>query len=219
MVVGGASPPGIRWVLAGAFLIAATSWGMTLRLEPFVALLAVACLAAMVSFMREPRITPLAVAMPAAVLATTAHPAGLVAASPVLASAPAVARWLSADGRSRVLALAALLGAAFALTLVVYTLDADLQSRLADGRLLREGEYFYEPWQEYIRYLDFDRRGRRDRNAPLQPRTAVAIGRSVAHRSATVAGETRSRSPRAALRSGFCCSRSFPASGRGISAR
>ena len=70
-----------------------------------------------------------------------------------------MARWISAHRRSRVVALGALLSAGLALALVVYTLDADLQSRLADGRLLREGEYFYQPWEEDVRYTEFDREG------------------------------------------------------------
>lgn len=152
-------PSGVRWVLAGAFLVAMTSWGMTIRPEPFVALLAVACLAAMASFMNEPRLSPLAIAIPAAVLAATAHPAGIVAASPMLAVTPNVTRWLFAGGRTPSLALGALLSAGLALTLVVFTLDADLQSRIGDSRLLSEGEYFHEPWREYIRYVNFDRNG------------------------------------------------------------
>jgi hypothetical protein len=159
LVLDGREAPTTSWVLAGSFLLAALSWGMTLRLEPYVALLAVVCLTTMVSFSREPRLAPLAVAIPAAVLAATAHPAGILAASPLLATLPDLARWLAADWRRRALELASLLGAALALALVLFTLDADLQSRIADGRLLREGAYFHEPWREYVRYVDFDANG------------------------------------------------------------
>jgi hypothetical protein len=159
MVKGVSNRASFRWVLAAAFLVGAVSWGMTVRLEPFVALLAVTCLAAMGSFVLEPRLTPFMVALPAAALAATAHPAGLVAAAPLIAATPETIRWLQEARRSRALGLSALLIAALALTLVTFTLGADLHTRLADGRLLRTGDYFYEPWQEYIRYLHFDLNG------------------------------------------------------------
>ena len=73
---------GVRWTLAGAFLVGATAWGMTLRLEPFVSVLVLASLAATISFMLAPRALPLAVATLAIVLATTTHTTGLVAVAP-----------------------------------------------------------------------------------------------------------------------------------------
>jgi cell wall arabinan synthesis protein len=147
----------IRWSLAGVFLLGATAWGMTLRLEPVVSLLTLCGLAAVLSFIRAPRLAPLTIAFPAAVLAATAHPAGTVSAAPVLVSLPYVGRWLRAHGARIIPLLAALLSATLALALVLFTLDADLRTRLDDARIVRAGDLHSEPWwHEYMRYTNFD---------------------------------------------------------------
>ena len=152
--------PSLRWTLAGAFLVGAVAWGMTLRPEPFVSLLAVAALAAMASFARAPRLAPLAIVVPLVVLAATTHPTGIVVAAPLLAGAPEIFRALRLHARWLLVALGALLVAGLALTLVLLSLDADLGTRLADARLLRQGDRHREPfWHEHIRYLDLDRNG------------------------------------------------------------
>ena len=159
-VVPGGTIRWVRWTLAGAFLVNVTAWSMTLRTEPFVSLLTLVGFAAMVSFVRVPRLAPLAVAVPAVVFAATAHPAGLVAASPMLAATPEMIRWLRSGVRRLPLAFGALALAGLTLALVVFTLDADLQTRIGDARLLREGEFHNEPWwREYIRYTQFDEFG------------------------------------------------------------
>jgi len=159
-VVGGRPAPVVRWTLAGAFLVGATAWGMTLRLEPFVSLLVLASLAAMISFALVPRLAQLAIAVPAVVLATTAHPIGLVAAAPLLAAAPETVAWLRRGERRVLLALGTLLLAGLALALVLFTLDADLATRLSDARVAREGDYHAEPWwREHVRYTTFDVEG------------------------------------------------------------
>ena len=150
----------IRWTLAGAFLVGATAWGMTLRQEPFVVPLAATSLAAAVSFSRAPRPAPLAIGAISAVLAATAHPAGIVAAAPLLALVPELLRWLRRGDRRVLLALGTLALAASAVTLVVFTLDADLGTRLGDARVVGEGEFHGEPWwKEYLRYERFDGSG------------------------------------------------------------
>jgi len=147
----------VRWTLAGAFLVGATAWGMTLRLEPFVSVLVLASLAAMISFALAPRLAPLAVAVSATVFATTAHPTGLVAGAPLLAAAPEIVGWLRRGERRILFAFGALLLAGLALALVLFTIDADLATRLSDARLAREGDVHAEPWwREYIRYTTFD---------------------------------------------------------------
>ena len=150
----------VRWTLAGAFLVGATAWGMTIRLEPFVSVLVLASLAAMISFALAPRLAPLAIAVPAAVLAMTAHPAGVVAAAPLLAGTPKVVGWIRRDGPTLLWALGALLLTGLALALVLFTLDADLATRLSEVRLAREGNYDPEPlWRGYVRYTMFDEWG------------------------------------------------------------
>ncbi len=159
-VVSGEASQLARWTLAGAFLVSATAWGMTLRTEPFASLLALASLTAMVSFVRAPRIAPLLVAAPAAVLAVNAHPAGVVAIAPVLAASPEVFRWLRSAARAVILPIAALLFASLAVFLLVFALDADLSTRLGDAGVVRTGDLHDEPWwREYIRYTTFDQNG------------------------------------------------------------
>jgi arabinosyltransferase B/arabinosyltransferase C len=140
------------WILAGVFLIEAAAWGMTLRPEPFVALLAGISLAAMFSFSAEPRVGPLVTASVAVVLAINAHPAGGTVAAPVLACAPAIFRWLRRDRRV-VVASACLVGAAAALAVLLFALGSDVSNRLADAELVRSGSLHAEPWwREYVRY-------------------------------------------------------------------
>ena len=98
-VVPGRAAPVVRWTLAGAFLVGATAWGMTIRLEPFMSLLTVTSLAAMISFARAPRLAPLGITVSAAALAATAHPTGIIASAPLLAGAPEVVRWLRGGER------------------------------------------------------------------------------------------------------------------------
>jgi hypothetical protein len=147
----------VRWSLAGVFLLGATAWGMSLRLEPVVSLLTLCGLASVLSFIRAPRFAPLTIALPAAVLAATAHPAGTVGAAPVLVSLPYIGRWLRAQGVRVSPLLAALLSATLALAFVLVTLDADLRTRLDDARVVRAGDLHSEPWwREYMRYTNFD---------------------------------------------------------------
>jgi hypothetical protein len=159
-VVPGEPTPLVSWSLAGVFLLGATAWGMSLRLEPVVSLLTLCGLAAVLSFIRAPRFAPLTIALPAAVLAATAHPAGTVGAAPILVSLPYVGRWLRAQGARVIPLLAALLSATLALALVLVSLDADLRTRLDDARVVRAGDLHSEPWwHEYMRYTNFDGSG------------------------------------------------------------
>ncbi len=159
-VVPGPPTSVVRWTLAGAFLVGATAWGMTLRLEPFVGLLAVTAIAAMIRFSRTPGLMPLTIAGSAVVLAVTAHPTGILVAAPLLVSVPRVVTWLRAGGHSAALSLGALLLVGLAFALILFTLDADLATRLATARDLRDVETHSFPWwREYVRYTTFDALG------------------------------------------------------------
>jgi len=148
---------GARWILAGAFLVGATAWSMTLRPEPLVAMLTLACLMSMVSFRLEPRMSRLASAVIATVLALTAHPTGIVAMAPLIAGAPDAVRALR-KGRDRLFGgVAVLLLAGLALGLVLFTFDADLAHRLGDARVVTDGEVQGQSfWHEYLRYTKFE---------------------------------------------------------------
>ena len=156
-VVPAPQTPVVRWTLAGAFLVGATAWDMTLRQEQLVSLLAVTTLAAMIRFSQEPRVTPLMIAVPGVVLALTAHPTGIVVVAPLLASARHIVTWLRHGGRWVAMSFGALLLAGLALALILFTLDADLTTRLGNARIVREvGTHSFPWWREYIRYTTFN---------------------------------------------------------------
>jgi hypothetical protein len=143
-----------RWALAGAFLVGSTAWGMTLRPEPFVSLLALVALASMLSFSRAPRAAPLAATLFAIVFALAAHPVGVVAVAPLIAASPAVLAWLR---RTRPVAtVAALLVVALASGLLLFVLGADLPARLTGSDALAASTAFEAPWwREDRRYSSF----------------------------------------------------------------
>jgi hypothetical protein len=158
--VGGVPSRVVKWTLAGAFLVGAAAWGMTVRPEPFISLIAVAALCAVLSFARSPRAAPLAIAAPLVILAITAHPAGITAGAPLLAAGPALVRWLRAyRWRAAASVVAILLGTA-ALGLVLFVLDADFGIRVASANSYAEVAGHKEPpWHEYVRYQLFDGSG------------------------------------------------------------
>jgi arabinosyltransferase C len=158
--VGGCPANVVTWVLGGAFLVGATAWLMTLRVEPLVALLTLIVLAASCSFARAPRLSVVIVALVAAMLAVTAHPVGVLAAAPLLASSPQLARWLLATGRASVVSVAASCIAVLAIGVVLLVVDSDLPTRVANARLVATEDLHNEPfWREYIRYELFDEYG------------------------------------------------------------
>lgn len=158
-VVPGRVSTGIRWSLAGTFVLGATAWGMTLRPEPLLALLMLVNLAAMISFVRSPRLAPLVIALPVAALAATARPDGLLVTAPLLASLPEVTRWLRTRGWAAVVPVSAAAIAGLAVGVVAFTLDADMAGRLADARATHTGSQAVPWWREYIRYVRFDQHG------------------------------------------------------------
>jgi hypothetical protein len=156
----GAPPSRVaRWTLAGAFLVGAFAWEMTVRPEPFISLLVLGVLCAVLSFVRSPKTIALVVAALLIVFAFTAHPAGIVAAASVLAAAPALVRWLRTAPAAVVALVTVALGAA-ALGLVIFVLDADLHTRLASAGVFQGADRHREPpWHEYLRYSLFDQYG------------------------------------------------------------
>jgi hypothetical protein len=149
-----------RWTLAGAFLVGAVAWGMTLRPEPFISLLVLVSLSAMLAFVQRPRVSPLAIALMISILAVTAHPIGLLAAAPVIAGLPSILRWVYGAGWMERLGIWSVVLAAAALALIVFTVDADLAHRLGDAQTARASDLHSAPWwREYIRYTDFDMAG------------------------------------------------------------
>jgi hypothetical protein len=139
------------WTLASAFCVGAFAWGMTLRQEPFVALLVVGVLLCTSYFVERGTVAPLSVALVLVALAVTAHPAGLVALAPLLAALPRAVRW----ARRQPAAAAALVTATAAVFLVLAFVGSDLQQVRADAETQREvGDAVRTPLDELARYVE-----------------------------------------------------------------
>ena len=137
---------GALWALAGGFLVFALAWGMTLRPEPVVALLAMGVMACAVRFAQRENSGPLAIAAVLVPLALTAHHTGIVALAPVLAISPRLALW----ARPRLAEASAITVASAALLLVLAFVGSDADQRGADARTTS----LYgitQPWRDVIR--------------------------------------------------------------------
>ena len=152
--VGDADTAVARWTLAASFLVLAMAWGMTLRPEPFVALLVVSSLAGALSFAERPRIAPLVFGVTATAFAVSAHPAGLAAVAPLLAVSPQVVR----STRARLLSvrdLTTVAASGVALTIVLVFLDTDLAAWTENQRLFLSTEHLRADWWwEPARYTE-----------------------------------------------------------------
>jgi hypothetical protein len=162
-----------KWALGIAFLLNATSWGMTLRPEPIVALLLVSVLALAVSFADRPSGWRLAAAGVLISLAIATHPAGLITLAPLLAVGPRVISW----ARSRRWPELACLGAAVsAVLIVVLTLGSTAHERAAEERLIRQSGDATSSWlQEPLRYMFAGTEGTTLRRASLALMIAAVI--------------------------------------------
>jgi hypothetical protein len=143
----------IWWSAALTFVVGSSAFGMTLRPEPAIALLAVGVLACCLRYARAPRLECLILSVVLAGLAVTIHPAGLVAAGPLVVTAPRAIRDVR-HGRAlspAALAALSLIGLAWALLLAY--LDSDLAHRREDASLIRGGGgHEYGALEEFQRY-------------------------------------------------------------------
>ena len=121
----------IDWALASTFVAGALAWGMTMRPEPFTALLVTLVFVCAVAFTRsEESSAALALAIGLIPLAATGHHAGLLTAAPLLAIGPQLISWI----RRNPAAATALVTAAFALLLLLAFLGADVGQRSLEAR-------------------------------------------------------------------------------------
>jgi hypothetical protein len=158
------------WALAFGFLTCALAWGMTLRPEPFVALIVMAIFTATVRFLERGSVAPLALIALFVPLAATAHHTGVVAVAPLIAIAPR----LFAFARSHV-AVATTLGAtAIALVTLLAFVGSDVASRANDAQVTRSFGDVPQTWRdEFDRYAlltDFPY------GAPLRRSSVALIG-------------------------------------------
>ena len=125
------------WSATLMFCLGIVAFGMSLRPEPVVALLAVGVLACCLRYASEPTPGALVAGVLLAGLAVTAHPAGLVAATPLAICGPRIWR----DVRDRtlsVLSLAAVILVGAAWTVLLAFVDSDLATRTENARLFRQ---------------------------------------------------------------------------------
>jgi Mycobacterial cell wall arabinan synthesis protein len=133
------------WALTCAFLTGALAWGMTLRPEPAIALIAAVVMACAFRFRQRETAAPLvwiAILVP---LALTAHHTGVVTLAPLLAIAPALIRWTRARWRDAAIIVTASAG----LFLVLAFIGSDFAQRRADAELTRaNSEGLTAGWHE-----------------------------------------------------------------------
>ncbi len=139
------------WALASAFAVGALAWGMTLRPEPFVALLVTGVLACTVRFLERETVAPLAAAGVLVALAISAHPTGIVSLAPLLVATPRLVRW----ARPRLPVATTIFLVAAALLVVLAFVGSDLGLRSADAQTHRTYGDATANWrQEVIRYAN-----------------------------------------------------------------
>jgi hypothetical protein len=145
--------PRAAWALLVAYLLWWLPYGMTLRPEPLIVLLAAATLLLTQLARRRRSVGALATATTTAVLAMTVSPSGLVAAAPLVLALPWLWAWLRAQRTmARVAALLVLVATGTSLVLVGCA-DATLGDVL-EATAVHQWYYQAFPWyQEYIHYL------------------------------------------------------------------
>ena len=134
------------WALASAFAVGAMAWGMTLRPEPFVALLVTGVAACTVRFLERETVAPLALAAVLVALAIPAHPAGIVSLAPLVVASPRLIRW----ARPRLSVATTIFLAAGALVVFLGFVGSDVELRSADAQTHRAYGDATANWREEI---------------------------------------------------------------------
>ncbi|HEY6422227.1 MAG TPA: arabinosyltransferase domain-containing protein [Pseudonocardiaceae bacterium] len=157
LLVGGGFGPELgtsraAWALLVAYLLWWLPYGMTLRPEPLIVLLAAATLL-LAEWARQRRsVGVLAAATSTAALAVTVSPSGLVAAAPLVLALPWLWTWLRKQGARTRLAAALLLAAAGTSLVLVGFADATLGDVLESVAV---HQWYYQTfgwYQEIIHY-------------------------------------------------------------------
>ena len=138
----------LAWAAAAMLTITfGMAWMISLRAEPLVALCSVLGLAALIRFRSEPDAFWLLCGGLAAAVAVTVHPSGLVAASPLVVSAPAVLRWVrTLHIRAWAFATAATTSAA--VTVLLLFADTDIRLWNVNRQLLASAPIVSEGWRD-----------------------------------------------------------------------
>ncbi|MBV9163153.1 MAG: arabinosyltransferase domain-containing protein [Pseudonocardiales bacterium] len=190
------------WALLVAYLLWWLPYGMTLRPEPLIVLLAAATLLLAELARRRHSVGALVVATATAALAMSVSPSGLVAAAPLVLALPWLRRWLHAQGAvTRVATVLALAAASTSLVLVGFA-DATLGDVL-ESTAVHQWYYQTFPWyRETVHYqtiLSFEDSSQWARRAPVVLTIAVLLivagGRTGTLSKDTLSKNTTSNDP------------------------
>jgi arabinosyltransferase B/arabinosyltransferase C len=199
--------PRAAYALLVAYLLWWLPYGMTLRPEPLIVLLAAVTLLLAELARRRRSIGALAAATTAAALAVSVSPSGVVAAAPLVLALPWLWTWLrEQDTVARVATVLVLVIAAGASLVLVGCADATLGDVL-EATAVHQWYYQAFPWyQEYVHYLtilSFKDSSQWARRAPVVLAVAVLVLVAVAHarRPGTGSGDPLRR---ALVRSAAC---------------
>jgi hypothetical protein len=141
-----------RWVLAAGFVVGVGAWGMSFRLEPFVAALLLISMALTAGFWSgRTRLAlfglPLVVA-----LAINAHVVGIVVLAPILVAWRPIRAWVLSNRSAGAAAATALL-ATGALAVLLYSWDSNLATQLDGFRSVRSvsshGGFVFDELKRY----------------------------------------------------------------------
>ncbi len=167
----------VAFALLVAYLLWWLPYGMTLRPEPLIVLLAAATLLLAELARRRRSMGALAAASVAAALAMSVSPSGLVAAAPLVLAVPWWWTWLrDQDAMARLAAVLLLVAAAGTSLVLVGCADATLGDVL-EATAVHQWYYQAFPWyQEYVHYqtiLSFKDSSQWARRAPVVLTLAV----------------------------------------------
>jgi hypothetical protein len=128
------------WSAAVAFAAGVAAFGITLRPEPAISLLAVVVLLCCLRWLERPTLWLLVLSILLIPLSVTIHPTGAVAAGPLLLMLPRVVREARSGTSLTRLGLVALIPTTLAWLLWLAFLDADVSSQRTSLTLLRDTE-------------------------------------------------------------------------------
>jgi hypothetical protein len=144
------------WVAASTFAIGVAAFGMTLRPEPVLSLLAVGALGCSMRYVRSSAPAWLLGATLLGCAAVTAHPVGVVALAPPLVCIPFAASRARRAGAVERLSLALVIPVGSAWTLLLAVLDSDVSWRAENTRLIQSDTGREGVLQELDRYERLD---------------------------------------------------------------
>ena len=166
------------WALLVAYLLWWLPYGMTLRPEPLIVLLAAATLLLAELARRRHSVGALALATATTALAMSVSPSGLVAAAPLVLALPWLWRWLRAQGAlARVAAVLLLAASGTSLVLVGFA-DATLGDVLESTAVHQWYYQTFSWYQETVHYqtiLSFEDSSQWARRAPVVLTIAVLL--------------------------------------------